>query len=69
VNPDDVAEIQLALTEIYAQGGKYPRRRNWQAIRRYERPRLAAEYAQVIRGALEQDEVCRVVVPTESVTA
>jgi hypothetical protein len=39
------------LTEIHALGGKYPRERNWLAIRRYERPRLAAEYAQVIREA------------------
>jgi glycosyltransferase involved in cell wall biosynthesis len=51
VNPDDVAEIQRALAEIHARGGKYPLNRNWEAIRRYERPRLAAEYAQIIRDA------------------
>jgi glycosyl transferase family 4/glycosyl transferase family 1 len=51
VNPDDKTEIQRALTEIHALGGKYPQERNWKAIRGYERPRLAAEYAQVIRDA------------------
>jgi glycosyltransferase involved in cell wall biosynthesis len=51
VNPDDKAAIQRALTEIHALRGKYPHDRNWEAIRRYERPRLAAEYAQVIRDA------------------
>jgi glycosyltransferase involved in cell wall biosynthesis len=51
VNPDDMGAIQRVLTEIHALGGKYPRERNWLAIRRYERPRLAAEYAQVIREA------------------
>jgi glycosyltransferase involved in cell wall biosynthesis len=51
VNPDDPGAIQRGLTEIHALGGKYPRERNWQVIRRFERPRLAAEYAQVIRGA------------------
>jgi glycosyltransferase involved in cell wall biosynthesis len=51
VNPDDIADIQRVLTEIYVSGGKYPRERNWEAIRSYERPRLAAEYAQLIRDA------------------
>jgi glycosyltransferase involved in cell wall biosynthesis len=51
VNPDDVVAIQRALTEIHALGGKYPHDRNWEAIRRYERPRLAAEYGQIIREA------------------
>jgi hypothetical protein len=49
VNPDDSGAIQRVLTEIHALAGKHPRERNWQAIRQYERPRLAAEYAQVIR--------------------
>jgi glycosyltransferase involved in cell wall biosynthesis len=51
VNPDDKLAIQRALTEIHALGGNYPVERKWDAIRRYERPRLAAEYAQVIRDA------------------
>jgi glycosyltransferase involved in cell wall biosynthesis len=51
VNPEDVVAIQRALTEIHASGGKYPLTRNWEAIRRYERPRLAAEYARFIREA------------------
>jgi glycosyltransferase involved in cell wall biosynthesis len=50
VNPDDRLEIQRALNEIHSLRGKYPHVRNWEAIRRYERPRLAAEYAQVIRN-------------------
>jgi len=51
VNPEDIGAIQRALTEIHALGGKYPLTRNWEAIRRYERPRLAAEYARLIREA------------------
>jgi hypothetical protein len=51
VNPDDVTAIQDTLTEIHALGGKYPHTRNWEAIRRYERPRLATEYARIIREA------------------
>jgi len=51
VNPDDAVAIQRALTEIHALGGKYPHERNWEAIRRYERPRLVAEYGQIIRDA------------------
>ncbi len=51
VNPDDSAAVQRVLTEIYVSGAKYPHARNWEAIRRYERPRLAAEYAQLIRDA------------------
>jgi len=50
-NPDDGSAIQRALTDICVSGGKYPFQRNWEAIRRYERPHLAAEYAQLIRGA------------------
>ena len=56
VNPEDIAAIQRVLTEIHALGGKYPHNRNWEAIRRYERPRLAAEYAQVIRDAFRPAE-------------
>lgn len=51
VNPDDIGAIRQVLAEIHSLGGKYPHNRNWEAIRRYERPRLAAEYAQVIRDA------------------
>jgi glycosyltransferase involved in cell wall biosynthesis len=51
VNPDDLVAVGRALTEIHALGGKYPRNRNWEAVRRYERPRLVAEYARVIRDA------------------
>jgi hypothetical protein len=51
VNPEDVVAIQRSLTEIHALGGKYPNNPNWEAIRRYERPRLAAEYGEVIRDA------------------
>jgi len=56
VNPEDVVAIQRALTEIHALGGKYPLNRNWEAIRRYERPRLAAEYAQIIRDTCACNE-------------
>ena len=49
VDTDDLAAIQRVLTEIHALQGKFPRDRNWEAIRRYERPNLAAEYAQIIR--------------------
>jgi len=56
VNPDDAGAIEQVLTEIHTLGGKYPRKRNWEAIRRYERPRLAAEYAQVIRDASRMNE-------------
>ena len=56
VNPDDIREVQRALTEIHALGGKYPHDRNWEAVRRYERPRLAAEYARVIRDASQPNE-------------
>jgi glycosyltransferase involved in cell wall biosynthesis len=49
VNPEDIGAIQRALIEIHSLGGKYPFTRNWEAIRRYERPRLAAEYAGLIR--------------------
>jgi glycosyltransferase involved in cell wall biosynthesis len=51
VNPEDIGAIQRALTDIHSLGGKYPLTRNWEAIRRYERPRLAAEYAGLIREA------------------
>jgi hypothetical protein len=51
VNPDDFTAIQNTLTEIHALGGKYPHTRNWEAIRRYERPRLVTEYARIIREA------------------
>ena len=51
VNPQDVVAIQRALTEIHALRGKYPLARNWEAVRRYERPRLTAEYARLIREA------------------
>jgi hypothetical protein len=51
VNPDDLAAVQRALTEIYVFGGKYSHDRNWEAVRRYERPRLVAEYARVICDA------------------
>jgi glycosyltransferase involved in cell wall biosynthesis len=51
VNPDDVGAIQQVLAEIHSLHGKYPRERNWEAIRRYERPRLATEYGRVIREA------------------
>src|SRR5205823_2038509 len=50
-NPEDIVAIQRALTEIHALRGKFPLTRNWEAIRRYERPRLAAEYARLIREA------------------
>jgi glycosyltransferase involved in cell wall biosynthesis len=49
VNPDDAPALQSVLTEMHALGGKFPVARNWEAIRRYERPRLAAEYAKLIR--------------------
>ena len=49
MNPDDSDEIQRALTEIHALRGKYPLNRDWEAVRRYERPRLAAEYARLIQ--------------------
>jgi glycosyltransferase involved in cell wall biosynthesis len=49
--PSDTVAIQNALRNIYALRGQYPNDRNWEAIRRYERPRLAAEYARAIRGA------------------
>jgi glycosyltransferase involved in cell wall biosynthesis len=52
VSPDDAEAIRRALTEIHAMAGKYPHDRNWEAIRRYERPRLAAEYGRVIREAI-----------------
>jgi hypothetical protein len=51
VNPEDVIAIQRALTEIHALKGKYPLARNWEAVHRYARPRLAAEYARIIREA------------------
>jgi glycosyltransferase involved in cell wall biosynthesis len=51
VNPDDIPAIQRVLEEIEVLGGKYPQNRDWEAIRRYERPRLAAEYARVILDA------------------
>ena len=51
VNPDDMSAVQRVLKEIYVSGGKYPRERNWDAIRKYERPRLAAEYVRLIRDA------------------
>jgi glycosyltransferase involved in cell wall biosynthesis len=51
VDPDDIPAIQRVLTEIQALGGKHPRKPDVEAIRRYERPRLAAEYARVILEA------------------
>jgi glycosyltransferase involved in cell wall biosynthesis len=56
VNPEDLVAIQRALTEIHTLGGKYPLARNWEAVRRYERPRLAAEYARIIRGVRQPIE-------------
>lgn len=56
VHPDDFGAIQRVLVEIHGLGGKYPHARNWEAIRRFERPRLAAEYARVIRDALQPQE-------------
>jgi glycosyltransferase involved in cell wall biosynthesis len=58
VSPDDIGEIQQVLMEIYSARGKYPHKRNWEAIRRYERPLLAADYARVIRDALKSGEPC-----------
>jgi glycosyltransferase involved in cell wall biosynthesis len=56
VNPDDIGAIQQVLIEIHSLGGKYPHNRNWEAIRLYERPRLVAEYARVIRDDLQPQE-------------
>ena len=56
VSPEDTGAIQQTLAEIHGLGGKYPHPRNWEAIRRFERPRLAAEYARVIREALQPGE-------------
>ena len=56
VNPDDITAVQRVLSEIHNLGGKYPHNRNWEAIRRYERPRLAAQYARVIRDASRPNE-------------
>jgi glycosyltransferase involved in cell wall biosynthesis len=50
VNTEDSIAIQAALTEIHALRGKFPHSRNWDAVRRYERPKLVEEYAQLIRG-------------------
>jgi glycosyltransferase involved in cell wall biosynthesis len=49
VDTEDRVAIQRVLTEIHALQGKFPQNRNWEAIRRYERPNLVAEYAQLIR--------------------
>ena len=49
VDTEDPVAIQRVLTEIHALQGKFPQNRNWEAIRRYERPNLVAEYAQLIR--------------------
>ncbi len=51
VDIDDMPALARALLQMHALAGKYPQHRNWEVIRRYERPRLAAEYAQVIRDA------------------
>jgi hypothetical protein len=51
VSPDDPDAIRHVLTEIHALGGRSPRPRNSQEIRRFERPRLAAEYAAILRDA------------------
>ena len=56
VHPEDKGAIQRALVEVHDLGGKYPHARNWEAIRSFERPRLAAEYARVIREALQPGE-------------
>lgn len=69
VNPDDMAGIQAALSEIHALGGKYPSHRNWEAIRRYERPRLTAEYARVIREACRTKALSAVGAPAEGIPA
>ena len=49
VDTENRVAIQRVLTEIHALQGKFPQNRNWEAIRRYERPNLVAEYAQLIR--------------------
>ena len=46
---EDPIAIQRVLTDIHALQRKFPQNRNWEAIRRYERPNLVAEYAQLIR--------------------
>lgn len=53
VNTDDRVAIQAALTEIHTLGGKFPQDRNWDVIRRYERPKLVEQYAQLIRVCQE----------------
>jgi glycosyltransferase involved in cell wall biosynthesis len=49
VNPEDSGEIKRVLNEMHAAAGNYPEPRNWEAIRRYERPALVVEYAKNIR--------------------
>ena len=60
VSPDDIGAIQQVLMEIHSLRGRYPRERNWEAIRQYERPRLAADYARVIRESLKSGEPCEI---------
>jgi hypothetical protein len=50
-DPGDIPAIQRLLAEIQTRGGRCPHKREGEAIRRYERPRLAAEYARVILDA------------------
>jgi len=49
VLPDDPGAIERALREIYASQGNYPKARDWEAVGRYQRPRLVASYAKTIR--------------------
>jgi glycosyltransferase involved in cell wall biosynthesis len=48
-DPDDVEAVKRML--CLAAERKLPGPRNWEAIRGYERPRLAARYAEIIRSA------------------
>jgi glycosyltransferase involved in cell wall biosynthesis len=54
VSPDDQPGLQQMLRDAYAMArqGSVKLNRNEEAIRRYERPRLAAEFARVIESCL-----------------
>ena len=48
--PDDPAAIRQMLLDAFENHGRNAFRPNWEAIRKYERPRLTAEFGQLIRN-------------------
>jgi glycosyltransferase involved in cell wall biosynthesis len=54
-NVEDPVAIRRVLEEIHALKGNCTMSRNWESIRRYERQRLVAKYAQVIRSCVRPD--------------